>query len=186
MSLRSILLILTLITTLNVVHAQSKTTEALQEKHSGALSLFFYHNTLRMINQTADPAFDELIKDIKKMKFLMIDKAGDRFDTDSYKKLVSDYKADAFEEIMTSRFQGKNFDIFLKGSEKKTEGMLVLVNDAESLYVLDIQGRINVNKVTELYNKLDGSSEIGQKIKAFANRDERSESRKKEKVENDN
>jgi hypothetical protein len=88
---------------------------------------------------------------------------------------------------MTSRFQGKNFDILLKGSEKKTEGMLVLVNDEASLYVLDIQGFINVNKVTELYNKLDGSSEIGKRIKEFANRDEnRSEDRRKEKVESDN
>ena len=187
MNLRSTLLTLTLISCVAVAHAQSETTETLQKKHPDALALFFYHNTLRMINQTADPAFDELIKDIKKMKFLMIDKANDKFDAGSYKKLVSDYKSEAFEEIMTSRFEGKNFDIFLKGSEKKTEGMLVLVNDAESLFVLDIQGRINVNKVTELYNKLDGSSEIGQKIKAFANRGEQgSDSRRKERQENDN
>jgi hypothetical protein len=186
MNFRSTLLTLTLLSGMTIAHAQSKTTETIQEKHPDALALFFYHNTLRMINQTADPAFDELIKDIKKMKFLMIDKASDRFDATQYKKLVDDYKSEAFEEIMTSRFQGKNFDIFLKGSEKKTEGMLVLVNDAESLFILDIEGRINVNKVTELYNKLDSSSDIGQKIKAFSNRDERSESRRKERQENDN
>lgn len=187
MNLRSSLLAILLFSAVAVSNAQSKTTEALQKSNPGAMALFFYQNTLRMINQTADPAFDELIKDIEKMKFLMIDKGNGRFDAGAYKKLVGDYKSESFEEIMTSRFQGKNFDILLKGSEKKTEGMLVLVNDEQSLYVLDIQGFINVNKVTELYKKLDGSSEIGKKIKEFTNRsDDRSDSRKKEKVENDN
>ena len=30
-----------------------------------------------------------------------------------YKKLVGLYKADKFEEAMTSRFEGKNFDVML-------------------------------------------------------------------------
>lgn len=185
MKFKSILLSIILFSVCTLTYGQSKTTEALQKSNPGSLALFFYQNTLRMINQTADPAFDELIKDIEKMKFLMIDK-GNKFDASSYKKLVGDYKTEAFEEIMTARFQGKNFDIFLKGTEKKTDAMLVLVNDTESLYVLDIKGFINVNKVTELYNKLDGSSEIGQKIKAFANRDNKRSDSQKEKSENDN
>ena len=37
-------------------------------------SLYFYQNTLRMLNQTENKEFDELIKDIEKMKFLMIEK----------------------------------------------------------------------------------------------------------------
>jgi hypothetical protein len=45
--------------------------------------------------------------------------------------------------------------------------MLVLVNDSTNLYVLDIVGRIALDKVTELYNTLDESTEVGKKIKAF-------------------
>lgn len=150
-----------------IASAQSKTTEALAKKHSDALSLFFYNNTLRMLNQSNDPNFDELIKDIEKMKFLMIKKDEKNFNSAGYKSLVGEYKADAFEEIMTSRFEGKNFDIFLKEKDGKTKGMLVLVNDKESLYVLDILGSINVNKVTDLYSTIDKSSDIGKQIKAF-------------------
>ncbi|MBA4145360.1 MAG: hypothetical protein C0523_06335, partial [Cytophaga sp.] len=51
--------------------AQSKTTQALDDKFEG-LSLYFYKNTLRMLNQKNDPDFDALIKDIEKMKFLLI------------------------------------------------------------------------------------------------------------------
>ena len=88
--------------------AQSKTTEKLHKKYDEALSLFFYNNTLRMINQKNDQEFDALIKDIEKMKFLMIQK--EDFGKDDYKKLISDYKSESFEEMMTSRHDGKNFD----------------------------------------------------------------------------
>ena len=147
-------------------HAQSKTTEALHKKYSDAMSLFFYNNTLRMINQKEDKALDALIKDIEKMKFLMIQKPAG-FTTADYKKLTADYKKEAFEEMMTSRLEGKTFDVFAKEKDGKTKGMLVLVNDQENLYVLDIVGRIALDQVGQLYKTLDSSSEIGQKIRDF-------------------
>jgi hypothetical protein len=170
MKFKLILFVLTVVA-YSSASAQSKTTEALAKKHTDALSLFFYNNTLRMLNQTNDPNFDEIIKDIEKMKFLLIKKDDKNFNTAGYKQLVSEYKAEAFEEIMTSRFEGKNFDVFLKEKDGKTKGMLVLVNDTESLYVLDILGSINVTKVTDLYNTLDKSSDIGKQIKAFTDDD---------------
>src|SRR5215203_5421437 len=106
------LLFLLIITLPFASAAQSKTTEALQKKHTDALALFFYNNTLRMLNQNGDPAFDDLIKDIEKMKFLMIKKGTDNFSANGYKELISEYKSESFEEIMTSRFEGKNFDVF--------------------------------------------------------------------------
>lgn len=147
--------------------AQSKTTEALEKKYD-AMAFFFYNNTLRMLNQQEDKAFDELIKDIEKMKFLMIKKTGEALSATGYKKVKSDYKSEAFEEIMTSRMDGKNFDIFIREKDNKTKAMLVLVNDDKNLYVLDIVGSIALNKVTELYKTIDSSSDIGKKIKDFA------------------
>jgi len=151
------------------VSAQSKTTETLHQKYGEALSLFFYNNTLRMLNQADDKDFDALIKDIEKMKFLMIDKAK-TFKPEDYKKLVVGYKGESFEEIMTSRYQGKNFDVFLKESSGKTKGMVVLVNDSSSLYVLDIVGSIALDKVTSLYKALGESSDIGDQIKKFTHK----------------
>jgi hypothetical protein len=150
-----------------LLHAQSSTTEALSKKHTDALAFFFYNNTLRMLNQKEDKEFDELIKDIEKMRFLMIKKDETNFDSNDFKKLIADYKAESFEEIMTSRHKGKNFDVFMKEKNGKTNGMLVLVNDSATLYVLDILGRIALDKVTKLYSTLDESSDISSKIKAF-------------------
>ncbi|PZR41325.1 MAG: hypothetical protein DI538_01575 [Azospira oryzae] len=151
--------------------AQSKTTQALDDKFEG-LSLYFYKNTLRMLNQKNDPDFDALIKDIEKMKFLLIDK-GAAFGKSEYKKLLNDYKAEAFEPIMTSRYQGKNFDIYMKDKKGSSLGTVVLVNDSTSLYVLDIIGTIDVSKASSLFSTIDSSSDIGKQIKNFTNRKEK-------------
>jgi hypothetical protein len=149
--------------------AQSKTTENLQKKFSDSFSLFFYHNTLRMINQSESKEFDELIKDIEKMKFLMIDKK-EAFNASDYQQLRKAYRAETFEEVMTTRYQGRNLDVLLKEKSGKTQGMVVLVNDSTSLYVLDIVGRIALDQVTTLYSAIDESTDIGNKIKNFSNR----------------
>ena len=152
------------------VLGQSKTTEALHKKNGEALSLYFYNNTLRMLNQAEDPEFDAIIKDIEKMKFLMIQK-DEGFGTTQYKSLVSDYKKESYEEIMSSRYQGRNFDVFLKEKNGKTQGMIVTVNDSTNLFVLDILGSISLDKVTKLFSTIDESTDIGQKIKAFTRKD---------------
>ncbi len=166
-SLIAILIVVLLTTT---VQAQTKTTDNLHKKYDKALTFFFYNNTLRMLNQTDDKEFDELIKNIEKMKFLLIDK-DNTFTTSEYKKLVSGYKSESFEEIMTSRHQGRNFDVFLKESKGVTKGMIVTVNDSTNLYVLDIMGSVALDNVTKLFTTLDESSEIGKKIKSFSKKD---------------
>ena len=99
-------------------------------------------------------------------------KKDNNFGTADYKKLVSSYKKESFEEIMTSRYEGKSLDIYLK--EGKDRGMVVLVNDSTNLFVLDIVGQLALNKVTKLYSVLDDSQDITGRI--F--REEKKESKK--------
>jgi hypothetical protein len=137
-----------------------------------------------MINQTEDKEFDELIKDIEKMKFLMIDKDA-AFKSADYSRLKKDYATETFEEVMSTRYQGRNFDVLLKEKSGKTLGMVVLINDSTSLYVLDLVGSIALDKVTTLYNKLDESTDVGQKIKNFSNRNAKRKEGDKEENDND-
>jgi hypothetical protein len=166
-----LLFILSIILLPFIAFAQTKTTEDLAKNHNSVLSLFFYNNTLRMLNQAEDKEFDALIKDIEKMKFLMIKKSEEKFDMNSYKKLVNDYKKESYDVIMTSRYEGKNFDIFERQKDGQTKGMLVLVNDEDNLFVLDIIGSLALNNVTKLYNTIDSSTDIGKRIKAFTHED---------------
>lgn len=151
--------------------AQTKTTEDLHKSNEEAFTLFFYHNTLRMFNQSEDKNFDDMIKNIEKMKFVMIDRK--KFGTADYKKLVSGYKSEKFEEIMSSRYEGRNFDVFLKEVNGKPKGMVIAVNDPEKLFVLDIVGSIALDKVTRFVSTLDENSEIANQIKSITSKDEK-------------
>ena len=151
--------------------AQTKTTQDLDDRFDDGLSLYFYKNTLRMLNQTDSKEFDELIKDIEKMKFLMIDKTKVNFSAADYKKLLVGYKGESYEEMMTSRFQGKYFNIFLKEKNGDVKGTIILASDSTNLYVLDIVGKIAINKATDLFKTLDESTDIGGKIKDFMSKD---------------
>ena len=163
--------------------AQSNTTNALDDKYEG-LSLFFYKNTLKMFNQKDDKDFDELIKDIEKMKFLMIDKTKSAFAVADYKKLLSGYQGEKYEEMMTSRYKGKNLDMYIKQDNGKVKGTVILVNDSSSLYVLDILGRVALDKASALFKTLDESTDIGKKIKDFASGDDdKKKDKSKEKKE---
>lgn len=171
----------------NLVFAQAKTTQALDDKYEG-LSLYFYKNTLRMLNQTDDPSFDELIKDIEKMKFLMIDKAGLKFSKQDYAKLLAGYKSESYEEMMTGRYDGRNFDVYLREQNGEVKGTVILANDSSSLFVLDIKGKIALDKAPLLFKTIDSSTDIGKKIKDFTGQTDKAEKKLegKEKKDQDN
>lgn len=163
------LLVVVCIFSSGMVIGQANTTQALQKEFDGSLSLYFYKNTLRMLNQKDNKEFDELIQNIEKMKFLMVDKTTRNFGMAEYQKLKADYQKEYYESILTSRYQGKNMDIYLKDKKGQTPGTLVLVNDSTSLYVLDIVGTFDVSKAGALFSVIDDSSDIGQQIKNFTN-----------------
>jgi len=151
--------------------AQTATTQALEKKFDSPFSLYFYKNTLRMLNQANDKDFDDLIKDIEKMKFLMIDKAQKSFAAADYKKLLKDYHAEQYDEMMTSRYEGRNFDVYIKEANNKVKGTVILVNDSSRLFVLDILGSVALDKATSLFKVINGSTDIGKKIKDFTSGD---------------
>jgi Domain of unknown function (DUF4252) len=147
--------------------AQTKTTSDLHKKYQDAFSLYFYSNTLKMLNQSGDKEFDELVKDIEKMKFLIVDKGEMKFSVKDYSSLIKNYQSEDYENMMTARSNGKNFDVYLREDNNRVKGTLILVNDSSKLYILDIIGRVQPNQAIKFFNALDQNSDITQKLKSF-------------------
>ena len=162
-----------------VAIGQTKTTNALEKRFEDSFALFFYNNTLKMLNQKEDPAFDEMIKDIEKMKFLMVNKDSKTFSTMDYKNLIKGYTSESYENVMSARSEGKNFDVYVKEESNRVKGTIILVNDSSQLYVLDVVGRVNPQQVTKFFSTLDENSDIAGRIKGFMG--DADENRKKEK-----
>ena len=138
-----------------------------------------------MLNQSENKEFDDMIKDIEKMKFLMVDKDTKNFGPNDYKKLMKDYQSESYESIMTSRYDGRNFDIYVKDA-KGAPGTVVLVNDSTSLFVLDMIGTIDVTKVGTLFSTIDENTDIGNRIKSFMNHNGKKDKNKDKDKEKDN
>lgn len=150
---------------LSVAQAQTKTTESLDEKYDGT-SLYFYKNTLRMLNQKEDKEFDDMIKDIEKIRFVMVDRHEEDFTTADYKKLKEDFtKKEKYEEIMNGRLEGRNLNVYVRESGGKVKGTIILASDSSNLYVLDILGKIALEKAGSLFKMIDDNSEIAKKLK---------------------
>lgn len=149
--------------------AQTETTNTLSEEYASR-TFFLYNNTLRMVNQGGDKDFDELIKDIEKMKVVWVNKKEKNFGADQYKKLIAGYKSEKFEEIMNTRYEGKSFNAYIKEKDGDTKGVVVTVDDGDNVYVMDIVGKVALNKITSLFTSLDKDSEIGGKIKSLINK----------------
>lgn len=150
---------------LQMAQAQTKTTELLDEKHDGT-SLYFYKNTLRMLNQKEDKEFDEMIKDIEKIRFLLIDRREENFSNNDYNKLKQDYtKKEKYEEIMNGRLDGRNLNVYVRESGGKVKGTIIIASDSSNLYVLDILGKIGLDKAGALFKMIDENSEIANKLR---------------------
>jgi hypothetical protein len=174
--MKFLLLILILIPVL--AFGQTKTTEALDKKYDG-LSLFFYKNTLKMLNQKDSKELDEMIKDIEKMRFVMVDKKKHAMDRTEYATLKKSYQGEQYEEMMTGRMEGRNFDILVKERDGKVKGTIILASDSASLYVLDILGRIPLDKASALFNTIDQSTDVSKMIKNFIGDDKDKKKKRK-------
>ena len=161
-------------------YSQTNTTNSLEKRFEDSFVLYFYNNTLKMLNQAEDKEFDELIKDIEKMKFLMVDKSKG-FTTQDYKNLIKGYNSEDYENMMTARSNGRNFDVYLKEDNDRVKGTVILVNDSSQLYVLDIVGRVQPEQVTKFFAKLDQNSDIAQKLTNFMGSSDEDKKRRKEK-----
>ena len=103
-----------------------------------------------MLNMQDSEDFAELVKGIDKMKLLRIDKEKTSFTDAQYKELVSDYRNEDFEELMTLKQKEMKINAYIKEDGGDTEGIVVLLNEASNLVILDIKGSVPLSKIGEL------------------------------------
>jgi hypothetical protein len=60
-----------------------------------------------------------------------------------------------------------------------------MASDSANLYVLDIIGRVALDKATSLFSTLNQSTDIGQRVKDFVSSDDKSKDKKKHGVKID-
>lgn len=135
-------------------YSQSETMQKWHKKYSNAFTLFFYQSTLNMLNMQDNEEFQDIIKDVDKMKLITIDKSEDVFTNEHYKELVSDYKEDDFEELVSFRQKEANIKAYIKEKDGTTKGIAVLINSDSTMTIIDLKGSVPLNKIGQLAQQI--------------------------------
>jgi hypothetical protein len=113
----------------------------------------------------------------------MIDKKKHNFPKKEYTALKKNYQAEQYEEMMSGRVEGRNFDILVKEQNGRVKGTIIVASDSSSLIVLDILGRIALDKASTLFTTIDQSADVGKMIKNFISDDKDKKKKEDEGVE---
>lgn len=113
----------------------------------------FYPSTLRMINLTKNPDYNEMVNDIEKILVYSLDSAtcADK----SYLSLSGSYESAGFEEY--ARMFGGDFQLTLLGKEGRENEFFGLFGQDEAVYVFYLKGTIAWEKVTSLITTLQNN-----------------------------
>lgn len=156
--MKKILLLLILVPA--IAHSQSKVMRNLADDFPEARVLMFYHSTLNMLNLEDDPEFAEMIRDIEKIKVLIIENSL----TDDKKAVVADLKLDLgkydFEELMTINSKDYDIGVYINDDDGNIEGFFFIMNEEESLITVDLVGSMPVSDVGMLIDKMKQANDF--------------------------
>ena len=130
-------------------NAQSKILQELKDSNSVQLGFYFTPSTLRMLNIQKDPAYDEMIKGVEKLKFLIMEP--DKFSTTTYFETADKLRTEEnYEEYIVWDGNGDELQVFGK---PETKEMVGLANFQDQMYIFDLKGTIDLTKIPDIYEK---------------------------------
>lgn len=117
----------------------------------------FYPSTLRMINLTHNPDFDDLVRGIDKLLVYNLDSAA-RADK-NYQQLFDTYRDLGFEELAS--VYGGNFDFFIYGKDRRKEVEYVgIIKQKDNLTAFYLRGNIAFSKIPRLMQSVKNGNVI--------------------------
>lgn len=138
-----------------VIYSQSKSITNFRSDFKENSNVFFYSSTLKMLNPENNPEFAEIIKDIDEIRVLNYNKPEQNFDIDDVVKLKQDLKDEGYDNLMMIRDKGSGIDLFKRDKKGKTVGFVAVVENDDTLVLIDLSGNIDMDKFMELKKKLD-------------------------------
>ncbi|MDN4166990.1 DUF4252 domain-containing protein [Cytophagales bacterium LB-30] len=153
---------------------QSAAIKPLYEEDLSEFNLYFYPSTLRMLNVSKDPAFNEMIKDVKNLRILIIPK--EKLEKERFMTVKDDLAEEQFEELISMK---SNFGlVHLLGlyEDDEMQGMVALVLQEESYIVVELIGAFRPEKAMEIAN---GGIDLGLINKFMGKKEEEDAQREK-------
>jgi hypothetical protein len=137
------------------LHGQSKSITRFHDKHKENSNMFFYSSTLKMLNTENNPQLSDLLGEIEEIRVLNYDKEKQNFTRDDIVSLKNALKDEEYVNLMMTNEKGNSLNLYSRQKRGKTVGFVALVENKESLILIDLIGNIDVKKFMELKQQLD-------------------------------
>jgi hypothetical protein len=134
---------------------QSKSITRFRADYKENTNMFFYSSTLKMLNTDNNPELAGMLNDIEEIRVLNYNKATQKFNNDDITRLKSSLQNENFNNIMMINESGNFINLYSREKRGKTVGFVALIENKESLVLIDLIGSIDVKKFMELKQKLD-------------------------------
>jgi len=153
-----ILLVIFILVQPLITAAQSKSVTRFRSDFKESSNMFFYSSTLKMLNSENNPDLSEILENIEEIRVLNYKKADQKFSKEDISDLKGSLEKETYNNIMMINEKGNSINVYNRERKGRTTGMVAIVENMESLVLIDLIGNIDVKKFLQLKQKLDSRS----------------------------
>ncbi len=117
--------------------------------------MFFYSSTLKMLNTEDLPEVTDILKDIEEIRVLNYSKTSVNFSKEDIAALKKSLVDEEYRVVMMITEKGNVVNLYNREKRGKTVGFVAMIENQESLVLVDLIGSIDVKKFMALKEKID-------------------------------
>ena len=126
----------------------------LSEEYDDARAFMIYHSSLNMLNIEDNEDFTRVVRDIDRIKVLIIDKSESEFASSNLSDLRETLTDRSYEELMTFDSKENNIAVFIQEDDEDIEGFFLYMDEGESFTAIDVRGSIQLKDIGLLVEKI--------------------------------
>jgi Domain of unknown function (DUF4252) len=150
-----VLMLIMMLAFAQMIYGQSKSVTRFRAGHKENSNMFFYRSTLNMLNTENNPELADMIRDIEEIRVLNYDKEKQNLSHEDITGLRKAIREEEYNNLMMMNEKNNTIDLYSREKRGKTVGFVALVENRESLILIDLIGSIDVKKFMELKQRLD-------------------------------
>lgn len=137
-----------------IILGQSKSITHFRSDFKEDFNVFFYSSTLKMLNKDNDPELAAILDEIEEIKVLNYNKQQPAFKADDLTALKNALDKESYKNIMMVKENGNSIQIYNREKKGKTYGFVAIIENTQSLVLIDLIGSIDIQKFLALQKKI--------------------------------
>lgn len=134
---------------------------------SGAISFTVPGWVMRLGMRSADKEMSNTFKGVRQVRLLVIDKSVVEVNERHVSRLQKTFKNRKHEPLVTVRSDGDDVRIYMQERRGKVKSLTILVNTAEELVMVHLNGSIAMSKIDQLINNYSAGGGKGKRAILF-------------------